>query len=180
MTTVLKILTYPNKALRTASTAITTFDAQLEQTISDLFKTLYMSQSWTITASQVGIPASVFVMDLSEAQNEPMCFINPKIVNQQGSFAYDQECLSFPGVMMKILRPMELTLEYQDATGAPQVYQAEQLAAFCIQHAVEQLNGKTIVDHLSKLKRDRFLKKYEQMRANPHACGSAHCHDHHH
>jgi peptide deformylase len=146
-----------------------------------MFKTLYAANGWGLAATQVGLSSRIFVMDISPDQNQPTCFINPEIIEKQGNVESEEDCLSFPGVYIKIPRAKQITLQYQNENGEVLTQNFEGLLACCLQHGVDSLNGVLFIDHLSKLKRDRLMKKYDKLKAS-HQAGHVHgpdC-DHHH
>jgi peptide deformylase len=176
--TALKILHYPHKGLRTALPHIRAFDEALTQTIAQMFDALYAANGWGLAANQVGISSRLFVMDISPDQNQPECFINPEIVEKHGQVESEEDCLSFPGLFIKIPRARQIQLQYQDKN-ANQVSQTfEGLLACVIQHEVDHLNGVLFIDHLSNLKRTRLMKKYDPSKM-AQACGHGCGHDHH-
>lgn len=158
----LKILQYPHKGLREVAPLITQFDDALRQTIKDMFALMYQDRGVGLAATQVGLPLRLFVMDVSPQQDKPQCFINPKIIAKEGEIECEEGCLSFPGVYAKVIRAKIITVEYQDEHGNSHTLTADGLAANCIQHEAEHLDGVLYIDLLSKLKRMMLLKKMEK------------------
>ena len=155
----LKILEYPHKSLRTATEPVIVFDENLKHQIKEMFALMYQEDGVGLAATQVGLPLRLFVSDCSRDQSQPICFINPEIIRQEGIADSDEGCLSFPGVYAKIPRAPVITVRYQNENGESVTLEAQGLLAFCIQHELEHLDGKVFIDNLSKLKRDRLLKK---------------------
>lgn len=158
----LKVLTYPHPLLRQITPPITTFDDTLREQVKEMINLLYVDNGVGLAAPQVGLSLRFFVMDTSREGNQPMCLANPVIIAEEGKMLFEEGCLSFPGVYAKVTRARQVTVQYQDEFGHPHTMTAEGVAAECIQHEIEHLNGILLIDHLSKLKRMLFLKKMEK------------------
>jgi len=158
----LTILRYPDERLRTVAQPVADVDDQLRTVIDDRFETMYESQGVGLAATQVDVHQRLFVADCSEDQSEPLVFINPEITEQDGHFANEEGCLSFPGVYAKVERAGTVTVKALDRNGQEFSKTADGLLAICIQHELDHLNGKLFVDYLSSLKRDRIRKKLEK------------------
>ena len=100
-------------------------------------------------------------MDISEERNEPKIFINPefKILNDKSLLSFTEGCLSVPGITEDITRPDNIYLTWQDIRGDSYEAEPSGLLTICIQHEIDHLEGKLMVDYLSPLKRDRIRKK---------------------
>jgi peptide deformylase len=158
----LTIITYPHKILKTPALPVTRFDEDLRGTIQNMLALMYKEEGVGLAAPQVGLPWRLFVMDVSEELNAPLCFINPTIVDKQGECDSDEGCLSLPGLYVKVKRASSITVNYQDESGHPCSYAAEGLASRAIQHEIDHLNGIVFLDHLSKLKRMMAIKKLQK------------------
>jgi peptide deformylase len=103
----------------------------------------------------------IIVIDISEDRNEPKIFINPefKILNDKSLLSFTEGCLSVPGVSEEIVRPDSIVLTWQDIEGKRFTEEPSGLLTVCIQHEIDHLEGKLMVDYLSPLKRDRIRKK---------------------
>ena len=95
-----------------------------------------------------------------DADGQRFAMVNPRIVRAEGKATAEEGCLSIPEVYGDVTRPASVTLEAQDAEGKPFRLEAAGLVARAIQHEIDHLNGVLFIDHLSKLKRDRVLKKF--------------------
>lgn len=158
----LTIITYPHKILKTPALPVTHFDEDLRGTIQNMLALMYKEEAVGLAAPQVGLPWRLFVMDVSEELNTPLCFINPTIVDKQGDCDSDEGCLSLPGLYVKVKRASSITVNYQDESGHLCSYTAEGLASRAIQHEIDHLNGIVFLDHLSKLKRMMAIKKLQK------------------
>src|SRR5215470_15559958 len=157
------IIILPDKRLRSASKPVTKINADIRELVSDMFETMYKAPGIGLAAIQVGVPARVVVMDLSkrEAEAEPKVFINPEIIwSSEEISTYEEGCLSIPDIHEDVARPARVKVKYLDLDGNPHEDDADGLFATCIQHEIDHLNGVLFIDHISKLKRDRIVKKF--------------------
>ena len=157
----LTILTFPNPRLRKVAAPVVKFDKSLEKLTLDMLETMYKEEGIGLAASQVDIHERIIVMDVSEERNEPMVFINPefKIIDNKSLLSFTEGCLSVPGVSEEIARPDNIYLTWQDIKGVKHELNPSGLLTVCIQHEIDHLEGKLMVDYLSPLKRNRIRKK---------------------
>lgn len=160
----LTILEYPDKRLRTLATPIETVDAALSALIDDMFESMYDAPGIGLAATQVNVHKQLLVLDISEDKSQPMVFINPKIVARDGKQVYQEGCLSLPNIFADVTRYNQITVEALDRHGQAFTLEADGLLAVCIQHEMDHLIGKVFVDHLSPLKRALAEKKLAKMR----------------
>jgi peptide deformylase len=157
------ILILPDKRLRSVSKPVVEIGDEIRALVADMFETMYEAPGIGLAAIQVGIPARVVVMDLSkrETEAEPRVFINPEVTwSSDEKSLYEEGCLSIPEIHEDVERPARVKIRYLDLDGKPQETDAEGLFATCIQHEVDHLNGVLFIDHISKLKRERIIKKF--------------------
>lgn len=157
------ILILPDKRLRSVSKPVAEISDEIRTLVADMFETMYDAPGIGLAAIQVGVPSRVVVMDLSkrEAEAEPRVFINPEISwSSEERSLYEEGCLSIPDIHEDVERPARVKIRYLDLDGKPQEAEAEGLFATCIQHEVDHLNGVLFIDHISKLKRERIIKKF--------------------
>ena len=157
------IITLSDKRLRLVSEPVKHVDAGIKKLIDDMFETMYKAPGIGLAAIQVGVAKRVVTMDLSkkEDNHEPQVFINPEIVWQSDETAkYEEGCLSIPEYYEEVERPKEVKVKYLDRDGKPAEIEATGLLATCLQHEIDHINGVLFIDHLSKLKRDRVIKKF--------------------
>jgi peptide deformylase len=155
----LNILHFPDSRLRTVAKAVTEFDAELKQLVSDMFETMYEAPGIGLAATQVDRHIRLLVMDVSEARNQPRCLINPEIIESDGEEEMDEGCLSVPGFYEKVRRAEHIRVRAQNQDGEVSEFEAEGIEAVCIQHEMDHLEGKLFVDYLSNLKRNRIRSK---------------------
>jgi peptide deformylase len=123
---------------------------------------MYAAPGIGLAATQVNIPRRVIVIDVSEEKDQPLCLINPEILELEGVEEMEEGCLSVPGVYEVVQRADRVRLRALDRNGQPFEMQAEGLLAVCIQHEIDHLDGKLFVDYLSQLKRTRIRHRLEK------------------
>ena len=159
---ILDVLQFPDERLRTVAKPIDEVNSEIKQLVADMFETMREEKGIGLAATQVNRHVRLVVMDVSEEQNEPRVFINPEIVNKEGSTISEEGCLSVPGNYAKVDRAEKVTVKALDCEGEPYELEADGLLAICIQHELDHLDGKLFVDYLSPLKRQRIRKKLEK------------------
>ncbi len=160
----LEILVFPDSRLRNRAKPVSRVDDRIQSLIDDLFETMYEAPGIGLAATQVGISLRIAVIDLSKDRSQPLCLINPEILEREGEETTEEGCLSVPGYTEPVTRAARIRLRALDRTGKPFELEAEGLLAVCIQHEVDHLDGKLFVDYLSALKRQRIRKKLEKVR----------------
>ena len=160
----LTILEYPDPRLRTRARPVEQFDAALGKLIDDMFETMYAAPGIGLAATQVDFHRRLIVMDVSEDRTEPLVFINPEILERDGSVKTEEGCLSVPNVFDDVQRAARIRIRAQDRTGVVFERELEGVVAVCLQHEMDHLEGKLFVDYLSDLKRDRIRKKLDKER----------------
>ena len=157
----LNILIFPDPRLRKVAKKVTKFDKSLEILANDMLETMYAANGIGLAATQVNHHIRLIVMDLSENRDEPKIFINPtfKVLQGHQLFEYEEGCLSIPGFNETIARPDKIELTWQDIDGKEHTDKPEGLLTVCIQHEIDHLEGKLMVDYVSALKRDRVRSK---------------------
>jgi peptide deformylase len=157
------IITLPDKRLRRVSEPVGKITAEIKQLVEDMFESMYEAPGIGLAAVQLGVLKRVVTMDLSKKEGppNPQVFINPEIVwRSEEKSLYEEGCLSIPEIHEDVERPARVKVKYLDLGGQLQEADAEGLFATCIQHEIDHLNGVLFIDHISKLKRDRIVKKF--------------------
>tara|TARA_B100001059_G_scaffold187164_1_gene189298 strand:+ start:3215 stop:3724 length:510 start_codon:yes stop_codon:yes gene_type:complete len=157
----LQILIFPDPRLRKVAEKVTKFDKCLKNLSADMLHTMYDANGIGLAATQVNEHIRLVVMDLSEERDDPKIFVNPtyKVLEDHNFFEYEEGCLSIPGFNEKISRPDKIELKWQDINGKEHIAFPEGLLTVCIQHEIDHLEGKLMVDYVSALKRDRVRNK---------------------
>jgi peptide deformylase len=157
------IIVLPDKRLRLVSKPVVKITEDIRTLVADMFETMYKAPGIGLAAIQVGVPQRLVTMDLSKRETEaqPKVFINPEILwSSEETSPYEEGCLSIPDIHEDVERPARVRIKYLDLDGKPHEEEADGLFATCIQHEVDHLNGVLFIDHISKLKRDRIIKKF--------------------
>ena len=168
--TIKPIITVPNEILKKISDPIENVGESEKKLVNDLFETMYNSNGIGLAAVQVGILKRILVIDVStkEEEKKPMCFINPVIRKfSDEKSVYEEGCLSIPDTFVEIERPKICEVEYIDLNGKLKNIKCDGLLSTCLQHEINHLDGKLIIDHLTKLKRDIIIKKISKNKKNP-------------
>src|ERR1700748_3157476 len=131
------ILEFPDPRLRTRAQPVTEFDAELGTLVDDMFETMSAARGIGLAASQVDVHKRVIVIDLSEARNEPLVFINPEILTREGVEETEEGCLSVPGIFDEVERASKIRLRAQDRDGKVFERDYEGMLAVCVQHEMD-------------------------------------------
>lgn len=176
-----KIRIWPDPALSAVAEAVSSVDDEVRALVDDMFETMYKANGVGLAATQIAVMRRVLVIDLDprgEAKKDPevakeleewgfvqaTAFINPEIVEAEGSMSWEEGCLSLPGVTDSVKRKEHVVVRALDRNGAPFTVQAHGLFAVALQHEIDHLNGRVFVDYLSKLKRDVIKRKMLRMK----------------
>jgi peptide deformylase len=161
----LTILEFPDPRLRTRAAPVAVVDDAVRSLIDDMFETMYAAPGVGLAATQVNVHRRVLVADVSPEQDHPLAFVNPEIVEREGTTEAEEGCLSVPGIFDKLsTRSARIVVRALDRDGKPFELEADGLLAVCVQHEMDHLEGKLFVDYLSELKRTRIRKKLEKER----------------
>ena len=157
------IIRFPDPLLRTACPAVTVFDDNLRMFTVDLLDTMRAAPGVGITGPHIGVLTRVVVIELSR-EDSVRTYINPEILwSSEETMRHVEGSVSMPGMTEEITRPKAIRFHYQDIDGTAHEAAAEDFLAICIQHEIDQLDGIFWLQRLSKLKRDRLVKKWEKM-----------------
>ncbi len=161
----LPIITLPDPILRQVSAPIERVDDDLRRLVEDMLETMYAAPGVGLAAVQVGVPRRLIVLDASDEgeERQPLAMINPEILSLGGeNRIYEEGCLSIPDVRVEIERPAALRVRYLDVEGRLQEMAADGLVATVIQHEIDHLDGRLIIDFLSRLKRDIIVRRFKK------------------
>jgi peptide deformylase len=158
-----EIIVLPDKRLRLLSDPVKAVDAELRTLVDDMFETMYRAPGVGLAAIQVGVPQRVVTVDIAKKDEpkDPQVFINPEVIwssDQTGT--YEEGCLSIPEYYEEVERPAQVKVRYMDLDGKTQEVEANGMLATVLQHEIDHINGVLFIDHISKLKRDRVIKKF--------------------
>ena len=157
------IIILPDKRLRQESEPVKAVDAEVRALVDDMFETMYKAPGVGLAAIQVGVPRRIVTVDTAKKDEpkQPQVFINPEIVwSSEEKNTYEEGCLSIPEYYEEVERPSEVKVRFMDLDGKTQEVEANGLLATVLQHEIDHINGVLFIDHISKLKRDRVIKKF--------------------
>ena len=160
--TIRPILTVPNPILKQVSKPVEAVTDETRKLMDDMLETMYAAPGIGLAAVQIGEPVNVIVMDLARDGEEaqPKYFVNPEILESvEETLPYQEGCLSVPDIYEEVDRPERVQITYLDYNGERVTEWAEGLYAVCIQHEMDHLKGVIFIDYLSRLKRERAVKK---------------------
>ena len=161
--TIRPILRYPDRRLAIPARPVTAFDGGLRELAQDLLETMRAAPGIGITAPHVGVPLRVVVLEL-DAKDGPQTYVNPEIEWASPEMILHREgSVSMPGVNDEVQRHARVRISYWDVEGNIQTEESDGLRAVCHQHEIDQLDGIFWIQRLSRLKRDRLIKKFEKM-----------------
>jgi peptide deformylase len=162
---ILPIITLPDPLLRKVSTPVERVDSEILKLADDMLETMYDAPGVGLAAVQAGVLKRLVVLDVSDEDDtpRPLTLINPEILKtSDNTRVHEEGCLSIPDFRLDIERPAIITVGYIDRDGKKQELEADGLLATAIQHEVDHLNGKLIIDFLSRLKRDMVVKRFKK------------------
>ncbi len=158
----LDILVYPDPRLREIAEPVVRVDDNIRTLVDDMAETMYQAPGIGLAAIQVNIPKRVIIIDLSKDQSELQVFINPQIVERDGTQEIEEGCLSVPDVFAPVRRAESILVRALNRDGDRFEMRVEGLLSVCIQHEIDHLDGKVFVDYLSRLKRERIRKRLQK------------------
>jgi peptide deformylase len=162
------IVLIPDSRLRQESVPVSGVDSSIRKLMDDMLETMYDAPGIGLAAIQIGIPKRLVVIDVAKREGEeedevkdPIFLVNPEIIRLSDEKAsYEEGCLSIPDFYAEVERPARVWIRYLDRTGAMKEMEADGLLATCIQHEIDHLNGVLFIDYLSRLKRERVMKRF--------------------
>ena len=160
------IIILPDPKLRLVSAPIDRVDDDLRKLMDDMVETMHDAPGIGLAAIQIAEPIRLVVIDLAKKDEppRPQYFVNPEIVwSSDERSVYEEGCLSIPEYYEEVERPATVRARFLDRDGKPQELLAEGLLSTALQHEIDHLDGVLFIDHISKLKRDRVIKKFVKM-----------------
>lgn len=171
-------LTYaPDPIFKLQSEPVSSVNQDIQQIMDDMLETMYANHAVGMGAPMVGILKQIIVVDLQEHSTKtPYVMANPSIIDQsQDTHSFKEASICFPGITVEITRPSHITVEYLDYDNAKQQLTAEGFFATVLQHEIDYLHGKTLLDYVKPVKRSMLIKKLQKAKKHHHhsgACGS--------
>ena len=163
---VLEVLRFPDERLRTVAKPVASIDPAVLQIVDDMFETMYAEEGIGLAATQVNIHQRIIVIDTSEDRSQRLVLINPELLDQQGSTGIEEGCLSVPECRALVPRAEWVKIRAMNLQGDTFELETDGLLAICIQHEMDHLIGKLVVDYLSPLKRQRIRQKMQKLERN--------------
>ena len=163
--TIRPLLTLPDPRLRAASQPVERVDDELRALAQDMLDTMYDAPGIGLAAIQIGVPLRLVVIDLAKTDEErrPIVMIDPEIAwFSQDRRVHEEGCLSIPEYYEEVERPASVRYRYRTLAGEIVEQEADGVLATCLQHEIDHLNGVLFIDYLSRLKRERVVKKFEK------------------
>jgi len=162
---ILKIRKLGDPVLKKKCKPVTEITPEIKQLAADMLETMYAAPGVGLAASQVGVPVRLYVIDVKpEGQRAPIVLINPQIVTKKGKAFEEEGCLSLPGVVAKVKRFGEVTVEAANEKGFPISVSGTGLLSRVLQHELDHLNGKVFLDNLSWLNRQKLMREIRKKR----------------
>ncbi len=164
----LKIITIPDPVLKQVAQPVEKITEAVLKQIDDMFETMYDAPGIGLAAIQIAVEKRVIVVDVAKrrddaASADPICLANPEILWTSDERSICEEgCLSIPEFYEDVERPARCRVGYLDRNGKHQEIEADDILATCLQHEIDHLNGVLFIDHISRLKRERVLKKFQK------------------
>lgn len=165
---VLKLYEYPDEVLRQKCEKVTQIDDELRRFLDDMLETMYVDKGCGLAAPQVGVTKRIIVVDPNPSDEDlsarrPMYLVNPEIIwRSEEKVIFCEGCLSLPDQRADVERHEKVRVRYTDYNGKEQEILADDILAIILQHEIDHLDGILYIDHLSRLKRSRLLKKLEK------------------
>ena len=160
----LPILHFPDPRLRRKAKPVEKVDADIQRLLDDMLETMYDAPGIGLAAVQVNVPLRAVVIDVSEEHDQPLCLVNPVIVERRGTEEMDEGCLSVPGFYEPVERSEWVRFQALDREGRPLDREADGLLAVCIQHELDHLDGVLFVDRLRPMYRRSIVRRIERLR----------------
>ncbi len=157
------IITIPDAVLRMTSEPVAVVDASIRSLLDDMLETMYDAPGIGLAAVQIGVLRRAVVLDTAgkDEAPRPLALVNPEIVSASPArVLYEEGCLSIPDYYEEVERAERVRVRFRDRDGAECELDADGVLAIALQHEIDHLNGILFVDHISRLKRERVLRKF--------------------
>jgi peptide deformylase len=159
------IIKLPDPILKKVSKPVEKVTPEILALMDDMLDTMYAAPGIGLAAVQIGVPKRLVVIDTArdETPKNPLYLVNPEIVWASEELnEHEEGCLSIPEVYDLVKRPARVKVRFLDRNGAAHEMECDGLLATCVQHEIDHLNGVLFIDRLTRLKRDRVIKKFSK------------------
>ena len=156
----------PDPILRDVSRPVERVDADIGRLATDMLETMYDAPGIGLAAIQVGVPLRLITIDVArkDEPRKPLALVNPEIVwSSEDTATYEEGCLSIPDYYEEVERPARVKVRFTDRDGASCEIDADGILSTCLQHEIDHLEGRLFIDHISRLKRERVIKKFAKL-----------------
>jgi peptide deformylase len=160
----LKIRTYPDPVLKKKAAPVTDFGPATQKLFDDMIETMHVADGVGLAAPQIGISQQIFIACPAMRRGEAHVMVNAVIEKKSGAGVANEGCLSLPGISAEISRATKLRLVFQDRAGKKYAIEVEDFFARVIQHEMDHLAGKLLIDHFSGKKREELIEKYNSLK----------------
>ncbi len=162
---VLPITLFPDPTLKKVAAVVTKITNEIRALMDNMAETMYAAPGLGLAAPQVGVSQRVIVLDPGVREGKPSQLYqlaNPKIISGEGEIEWEEGCLSIPGFLLPMVRKSRVVVEALDRNGKVVTIDAQELLAVILQHEIDHLDGKLIIDNVSRLKRDLYLRRLKK------------------
>ena len=168
----LKVLIAPDPILKKKALTVEFVDNSIRRLMDDMLATIYEDRGIGLAANQVGVLKRVLVLDLQEDDDQerdkgfyPLFIVNPEIIESSEETKIAEEgCMSVPDQRIPVERPVSVRIKYLDYNNKEQELETEGWLARAVQHEIDHLNGKLLIDYLSNLKKNVVLRKLTKLK----------------
>ncbi|MCM8770575.1 MAG: peptide deformylase [Candidatus Omnitrophica bacterium] len=160
----MKVNIYPAPCLRQKCKPVEKITAHIQQTLKEMAKTMYAAGGIGLAAPQVGIDRQLVVLDIGEGLK---CLVNPKVISRQGTSVLEEGCLSLPGITVKVRRARKVKVQALNEKGEPVSLDGQDLLAHVLQHEIDHLHGRLIIDYAGLRDKWRLRRKLKELKRQP-------------
>lgn len=158
------LVLFPDPRLSRPARPVDDFGPGLQVLADDVRDALLDASAIGLTAPHIGVSARVMVIRMSPEQR-PHVYVNPALLWASSETAtYEEGSVSMPGIRERITRPARIRFGYSDLDRSVHEEEADGFLAAVVQHEIDQLDGVFWIDRLSRLKRDRLLKRFGKLK----------------
>ncbi len=156
---ILNILKFPNKILNNKSDDIVEINDDIKNTIDDMKETMFFNNGLGLAAIQIGIKKKLLIINTLNEEKQILVIINPKIIHYKKNKKHEEGCLSFPNIFIDIERKKIIKIKFLSLDKKYKYIKIDNLLSICVQHEIDHLNGITLYEKASKIKKNIILRK---------------------
>ena len=172
-----RVASYPirlfgDPVLKNPAAEVVDIDGRFVALVDAMFDTMFDARGVGLAAPQVGVGQRFFVYDVAE-DDGPHVLVNPRVVETEGEWNYEEGCLSMPGLAVEIVRPKLVTVQATDLDGNEVIVQGDELLGRCLLHEIDHLDGVLMFDRMERDVRKAALKEWHKRGAQSSPNGHA-------